>query len=227
MNFRQLLLSAIVLTLSFSVVSGQSQYDSAEDSDPAAISLLEQISAVFLDKAAHAIDYTLDIELPGTGKESQKGRLIQSGDKFVLDIGERQIVSDAQTVWLYLKEMNEVQINDADFDEEEFTLSPSDIFQLHNSKDYVFAVANHGREKGQAITQIEAKPLSDDSEYSKLRLTIADDGKKVLRLKIFSKDGSRFTMHIDKHDDTYVVDSNTFRFDASKYEGIHIEDLRF
>lgn len=222
------ILSIFIFLLGSTIqLNAQSQYASAADSDPDAIKMLKKISTDYLSKAAHKIDFTLDIELPGSGMESQKGELIQAGEKFVLDLGSRKIISDTETVWLYLADMNEVQVNDADFDESEEFMSPSDIFSLYESDDFVFGISNYGEEEGKAITQIEGKPLTADSDYSKMRLTVMNKGQKVKRLKIFNKDGSRYTLHINSHDDSYKADESIFSFDESQYEGVHVEDLRF
>ena len=205
----------------------QSQYETASDSDPAAMELLDAISNNYKKQSAHKINFSLDIELPAQGMETQKGMLIQSGDKFVLSMEGRKIISNGETVWMYLKDMNEVQINDADFEEAAEFTSPSDIFSMHKSGKYVFALSSRLTEDGKAVTQIEGKPLDDDSEYSKMRLTVIDAGKQVKRLKIFSKDGSRFTMHIADHDDKYRPTEDEFSFNPSDYEGVHVEDLRF
>lgn len=217
----------IILLASLSTLFAQSQYVTAEDSDPQATKLLAKIGSQYNNGKIHQIDFALDIELPGQAKETQEGELIQDGQKFILDIEQRQIISDSETVWMFLKELNEVQVNDADFEEMDGFNSPADIFNLHESKDFVFAISSRFPEEGEDVTQIEAKPLDGDSEYSKMRLTVSDKGQKVKRLKIFYKDGSRFTMLIKKHNPDFSMGTSGFFFDASKHPGVHIEDLRF
>ena len=208
-------------------ITAQSTYTSHEDSDPEAIRILEQISSDYTAHKSHKIDFNFEIELSGQAKEVQKGFLIHQEDNFVLDLDQRRIISDGVTVWLYLKEDNEVHINDADFDEDSEIMSPADIFNLHKSDKYVFALANQLIENGEAVTQIEGKPLDDDSDYSKLRLTLADENKNVKSLKIFSKDGSRYTMVISKMIADVEITDKTFYFDPKDHEGVFVEDLRF
>jgi len=220
-KFQLLILSLLISNLTYT------QATFTESSDPEALELLKTISNNYLAQPAHKIAFTLDIELPGAAKESQQGQLIQAGEKFVLEMAGRKIISDSETVWMYLEDINEVQINDAEFDESEEFLSPSDIFSLYESNDYLFAISNYGNENGLATTQIEGKPLSEDSDYSKMRLTVTSSDNTVKRLKIFLKDGSRYTLQIDQHDPNFVTEKKTFVFDAAQYEGVHVEDLRF
>lgn len=200
---------------------GFSAFSQQEVSDPAAIKLLDQLKADFDSYQTHKIDFSIDIELPGQSKEEQSGSLIQSGDKFVLDMAEQKIISDNNTVWVILKELNEIQINDADFEEEEF-MSPSSVFQMYKSDKYVFAVS----EKSQSNTQIEIKPLDSSSEYSKIRLSIGSN-ISFKSMIIFSKDGSRYTLKVDNHEKGYDTDKDTFTFNPEDYKGAYIEDLRF
>ncbi len=203
------------------------QYEANADSDPKAVKMLEQIKDNFFKSPGHQIDFSLEMEFPGHATETQDGNLIQSREKFVLDMADRKIISDNTTVWMYIKEMNEVQINDMEVSETTDFMTPSDIFNLYQSKEFVFAILNYGQEEGKAITQIECKPLSEESDYSKMRLTVSDDDLSVKRLKIFSKDGSRYTMHIKSHNSDYKVNKDTFTFDPADYEGVYVEDLRF
>ena len=198
-----------------------------ESSDPEAMEILEQIKEDFDKNGDHQIEFDLTVEYPGEANQVYSGRLLQSGEKFSLDLGDKLVISDNETVWLYLKERNELQINDADFGDDGEYMSPNRIFNLYMSKDYVFALSNNSYEDSKAVSHIECKPLDSDSEYSKMRLTVEDKGNRVKRFKIFSKDGSRFTMVLKEHKKNVKLAAKSFAFDASEYQDIIVEDLRF
>jgi len=219
---KNLLLILVLLATTSSIKSQE-----VETSDPKAIQILDDLSNQYKEATAHAIDFSVKIELAERAAEIQKGMLLQSGEKFVLDMDGRSVISDGTTVWMYLAELNEVQINDADFEESEDLLSPTELFNLHRSPNYIFSVSNYMQEMGVDIVQIEGKPVDAYSEYSKMRLTIEQKTLRVVRLKVFGKDGSRYTLRIDNHTKNPKVDEAKFKFDASKYEGVHVEDLRF
>ena len=211
----------------FSLSAQNANYISADDSDPKAIDLLESIKKDFESYTSHKFNFTIDIEYPGHEGQKMSGSLIQSGDNFVLDVDERKIISDNKSVWVYLKDRNEVQINDADFDDSDELMKPSDLFKMYNSGQYVFAITNYSKEVGEAITQLECKPLDEDSEYSKIRITSIDKSKQIKRMKIFFKDGSRMTMSVTNQVKGFEPEKGTFSFDPKKYEGVIVEDLRF
>lgn len=217
----------ILLFFASITLSAQTDYNKHEDSDPKAISIIESIKDDFESYDAHKFEFSLDIEYPGHEGQNMSGHLIQSGEKFVLDMDERKIISDNQSVWVFLKERNEVQINDADFDEESDLMKPSDLFKLYNSGKFAFALSFVGKENGQAINQIECKPLDDDSEYSKMRITINERDNVINRMKIFFKDGSRMTMTIADHIRGFETSDKTFVFNEADYKDVTVEDLRF
>jgi len=219
------LFSCLILILILQSVNAQSSY--TDNSDPEAIKILDVIHEDYNRYDAHKIDFDIIIELPGQGKEVQQGSLIQAGEKFVLDMPEQHIISDNTTAWVHLKSINEVQINDANFDEDDEFLSPSNLMKLHHSDKYIFALFNKFSENGVQVTQIECKPIDSDSEFSKIRLTINEKTKFLVRVKVFSKDGSRYTMNINNHKKNYSVNAKTFSFDENNYKGAMIEDLRF
>jgi outer membrane lipoprotein carrier protein len=79
---------------------------------------------------------------------------------------------------------------------------------------------------GKKVTQIEFKPLDRDSEYSKMVLYVDEKSKEMAQMKVFSKDGGRYTLKINDIVANKKYAMETFTFDESKFPGIHIEDLR-
>ncbi len=209
------------------VLLAQSQDTAIETSDKEALVILEAIQSDYDSYNSHLIEFGIVVEFPGEAPQKQKGKLLQVGDKFELDIDDKLIISDDLTVWLYLKDKNEVQINDADFGEEGEYMSPNKVFNLYKSKDYVFAISQKTYEEGKAVTLIECKSLNRQSEYSKIRLTIIDQGNKVKQFKLFSKDGSRFTMNLFDHKKNVMIPPSSFGFNPKDYPGVIVEDLRF
>ena len=68
--------------------------------------------------------------------------------------------------------------------------------------------------------------MDRDSEYSKMRIQVNQKANRMKTMKIFAKDGSRYTMEVDAVTPNYKVSEEFFTFNPSNYPGIHIEDLR-
>ncbi len=196
-------------------------------SDPAAKKILDQMKSDFDNHQSTSIDFQLIIEIPEQAEEKQNGSIIQSGEKYQINLDQQSIYCDGSSVWIHLKENKEVQISDYDGDESGELMSPRDIMKIYESGEYEYALMNEQKENGKSVKQIEFTPIDKDSEYFKMRMTIYANSLQLKRVKVFAKDGSRFTMKVNNIEFDKKYDSGTFTFDASKHPEVHIEDLRF
>ncbi len=202
-------------------------FTTGADSDPKAKSILEKMRQKYEAYPLLEAAFTLTFEIPEQPVETQKGTLIQKGEKYRLNLNDRTIVSDGKSVWLYVPKNKEVQINDVDDETEEGTItSPSDLFRAYEWKNYVYALLNEFAENGRVIQQIEFKPISKDSDFSKIRLTLDKKSLDVVRIKSFSKDGSRYTLTVGKLTTSGTVTPAAFTFSKSECPDCHFEDLR-
>jgi len=225
MNMRNTL--TLIGFLLFSVSLSAQTMESAADNDPAAKKILDKLKSEYDTYTSMEVDFNLVMELPGQDAEEQKGKVIQQGEKYSLDVGDRALVSDGTSVWVHIKKNNEVQINDAEMDEEGAgMLSPKDMLKLYESGDYIYAIVDEPLLDGEKMVQIDFKPLDRNNEFSKMSLFVKKSSKEMAQMKVFSKDGGRYTLKISDITANKEYDPATFVFDESKYPGIYIEDLR-
>ena len=216
-----------ILVFGLIAVSGFSQAMlSSNDSDPAATRLLDKLKVEYDSYSSMEVDFDLLMEFPGQPAENQKGKVIQQGEMYFLELDERAIYANGEYVWMHIKKNNEVQINDADMGEEANMLSPKDMLKLYESGEFVYAIVAEPLLDGKKVTQIEFKPLDRDSEFSKMALYIDKATKKMAQMKVFSKDGSKYTLKINDITPNKKYDLAVFGFDESKFPGIYVEDLR-
>ena len=194
--------------------------------DPEARKILEKLSKEYDSYNSMEVTFRLTLDIPDQPTEVQNGKVLQKEDKYILDLKEQAIYCNGEYVWLHLKDNNEVQINDIDEDAEDSFLTPKDMMTLYESDDYEYALVGKETKDGVPLSQIEFKPVDPESEYSKLRLAI--DGKKneMVTIMVFSKDGSKYTLDIQSVISNSSFSDTIFTFDASKFPGIHVEDLR-
>lgn len=223
---KQFLLFLFISSISLTAFAQQNTMSQATDSDPQAKAILDKLRLKYESLPSVEAAFSLIIEIPEQAKEVQKGTLAQAGEKYHLNLGDQSVTSDGETVWLHLKNMNEVQIMDVEEGSGEF-LSPKDLMQIYEQEDFVYALTNQIKEGEKLIEQIEFKPIDRDSDYSKIRLSIDKRKNEIVRIKVFSRDGSRYTMRIDKWSPNHDFPASLFQFDASKYPDIYVEDLRY
>jgi len=198
-----------------------------ESSDPKAKAILEKMRTKYEAYNAVGADFTLTIEIPEEDKEIQDGSIAQQGDKYRVELEHQAVYSDGQSLWLYMKHNNEVQINDVDdFEDDGEMLSPKDLLRIYEKEDFIYQLVNEDYENGVMIQQIEFKPTDKDSEYSKMRVTIDKKKVQIKRIKAFSKDGSRYTMEVNKFKTNMSYTAKDFVFNPAQYPDIFVEDLR-
>lgn len=200
----------------------------AEESDPKAKAVLEEIRNRFLSYKSLGADFTLDITLADEPTETQKGSLAQAGDKYRVELGSQSVISDGKAIWLIMAYNKEVQINDMPEGDEMggAILSPEAMLNFYDKGDFVYYLTNEYKDGSRTVQQIEFKPTDRNADYSKLRMNVNKATKDIISVEAFAKDGSRYKLSIDKLYPNKSFAAGHFAFDKSKYPGYYIEDLR-
>lgn len=155
--------------------------------------------------------------------ETINGTIYMKGDKYALMFGEQKIICDGETVWTYLKSVNEVQIGNFEKEDEE-SLTISNIFNLyetgHRSK-YIRV----GRYNNTDVHVIELVP-TEQRGYHKVRLNINVENKALVSAVVFDRNQNTFTYEIVNQTGNISLPEDKFTFNTAKYPDIEIIDLR-
>lgn len=225
-KFKLLILLAVFSTAVFAQKSKPAAVK-PEVSDPAAKAVLEKMRKKYEAYSTIEAEFSLEIEMPQQPKQTQKGVLIQQAEKYRLKFNDRTMVSDGKAVWLHIPKNKEVQINDVEEDEGEGGISsPQDLLKAYAWKDYMYAITNEFSEGGKLLQQIEFKPTNKANDYSKVRLTLDKKTLEIISIKSFGKDGSRYTLTVNKLTPNKTVAASTFTFAKSECADCKFEDLR-
>lgn len=218
-----LLLSMVCLCSS---LLGQKNNLTGKDNDPKAKIILDNLKKQIDSYKTIELKFELESALPNQSVDIQKGTYIQDGKKYQVKLKDQDIYTDGTTSWVYLKTSNEVQINDANDESGSVFLSPKQLMALYTKGEYAYSIVEE-RKIGKTIyTDIEFKPLIKKSEFAKLRLTIDKKANKLLSLRVFSKDGSRFTIKVSELLSNKKYDASFFTLNTKSLKGVHVEDLR-
>lgn len=202
-------------------------FTKAQDVDPEAQRVLDKVSEKYEAYKSIEATFSLEIEIPEEPVDTQTGKLKQQGEKYNVDLSSYSMICDGENFWVHNKQNKEVQLNDPPEEGDDEMMAPQDFYSFYKKGKYLYALTNAIVEKGVPLLQIEFKPLEGDSEYSKIRMTIEKKTSAVKRIKVFSKDGSRFTLEIQNFKANKKFTIADFTFDKEKFPGVHIEDLRF
>jgi outer membrane lipoprotein carrier protein len=179
-------------------------------------------------KAYKSIKADFNITMYGKDKkvtETQKGKLIVKGGKYKLEVKNQVVISDSTTMWTYLKDANEVQINNVDHTDKG-TISPTNIFTIYE-KGFKSHFDKEETVNGVTTEHIDLYPKHPEKEkYHTLKLTIDKTKNQITGIQVLMKDGTTVEYTIDTFSaDTDLLDA-TFKFNTKDYPGIDVEDLR-
>ena len=217
---------ALIALFSIQGVIAQN-YTQAADSDPEAKAILDGVRQKYEAYASIETGFDLDIAFPEQPVEVQSGTLARNGDQYRVIFGNQEIFSDGEVLYMVLHNNKSVQINDLPDPEENMGfLSPESIFTFYDNGQFVYTLIDTRSEGGKALHFIEFKPTDRNSEYSKLRMVVERDTKKMVRVLAFAKDGSRYTFKLKNLQPNKKFASDYFAFNKSKYPEYYVEDLR-
>jgi outer membrane lipoprotein-sorting protein len=188
--------------------------------DKKATAILDEVSAKTKLYKTIKIDFTYAMD---NAKEKIhdkfKGTLLSKGDKYKLTAAGQDVISDGKTMWTYLKDANEVQINNAGEDDDSFT--PTKLLSGYG-KDYK---SKFIEEKGNNQI-IELYPLQKGKTFTKVQLTIDKGKKQISKFIIYDRSGSTFSYIVDKFVADQPIADNVFTFNKVEHPGVEINDMR-
>ena len=213
-----------IFNILFFLLAGLTVYGQAT-SDAEAEKILSKLGEKYDAYKGMQVDFEITMQIAEKTPSKEEGRLQRKGDHFRLEMKDKAIFSDGESLWLHLLDVNEVQINNAE-DSADDILSPNNLLQVHKSRKFIYRLTHEGMSNGVNVQQIELKPKTKDEDYSKIRLTIDKKKKELLSAQVFFKDGSRYILEIKSLSEVKDLADSIFKFDESKFPGVYVEDLR-
>ena len=147
-----------------------------------------------------------------------------SGTEIQSPARRSEVICDNETVWLYVEEVNEVQITDFD-PEAEDVMSPSELFNLPESE-YLVMMGELKTEGSKKIQVLELAPLNKTLDFHKIKIFINTADKSLHKAIVFDKNGIQYIYRIEKFTSNPPLAADTFSFDPNQYENLEVIDLR-
>ncbi|MBK8487077.1 MAG: outer membrane lipoprotein carrier protein LolA [Chitinophagales bacterium] len=193
-------------------------------SNAEAVKLLKTVTSKYNGYKTMSMDVNLTIEnLESKTKEQRKGKAMLKGNKFNLNLENQQVICDGKTIWVYVKDYNEVQINN--FNPKEEMITPDRIFKIAE-KDYLVMMGEKVSEGGKSLQIIELTPNDKSQSYSKIKVYIDPSDNSIQKGVVFDKNAIHLTYAISNFKANGEVSDSNFAFDKSKYPGVEVIDLR-
>jgi outer membrane lipoprotein carrier protein len=199
--------------------------------DAKAKGILDDVAAKTKTYATIKAEFTNIAEKKVSNTESkitdtQTGTLQVKGEKFKLEIKGQIIFCDNKTQWTYIKESNEVQLNNAPDPKETDNITPINIFTIYE-KGYKYKYDKEGIVNGKKVDIVDLFPfVADKKPYHTIKLTIDKIKKEIISLKILNKNGTSNTITVNDFVTNSEMADAIFTFNKADYKGVEVVDLR-
>jgi outer membrane lipoprotein carrier protein len=192
--------------------------------DPKALEILDAMSKRYKSIPAFEanISYTLTNETEKINEEF-KGKITVKGDKFRLVLPEQEVINNGTTLWTYLPEAKEVNIDNYDPNSDE--INPSKIYDIYK-KGFKYLYLEDKTEAGVVCEVVDLVPEKKEAQYFKIRMNIAKKDKSIQSWTMFDKGGNKYKYSITKFVPNSNIADSFFTFDVKKYPGVEVIDLR-
>jgi outer membrane lipoprotein carrier protein len=163
------------------------------------------------------------ISITDKNKKSQgakSGNVSMKGNKYLLKISGQEIYNNGKTSWTYIKESNEVQINDVEDGDDSF--SPSKLFTNFYDKEYAYKYLTAKND----IVFIGLAPLKKTVQFDKIVLKISKSKNVVVGGTVYDKNGNVYNYTISNYTKNPTLTDAAFEFNTKKYPGVETIDLR-
>jgi outer membrane lipoprotein carrier protein len=195
------------------------------NSDPEAKKVLDAVSAKFKTYKAVQAKFSLSIEnTAGKVMGNKSGTVYMKGSKYRISVTGQEIFCDGSNVSTYDKSANEVTITKVDPSAN--TITPQKLFTNFYDKDFLYKLNGEKVVKGKNIQEIELTPIDKAKTFFKVLLYIDKATKTLTGAKLFEKAGNRYNYTVSNLNGNAAITDAQFVFDAKKYPGAEVVDLR-
>jgi outer membrane lipoprotein-sorting protein len=191
--------------------------------DKRAQDILDAMSKKYKSLKSYQAAFTY-ASVGGGANESYKGDLTVKNEKFRLILGGQEVFTDGKTMSTYIKESNEVNVQDYDRNETS-ELNPTQIYSIYK-RGFDYRFLKEQKQGGRLLEVIELKPNREKSPIASVQISVDKADKSVRNWLIVNKDGKRTTYTITKFTPNANVQDSYFVFDKGKYPGVEVVDLR-
>jgi outer membrane lipoprotein-sorting protein len=185
-----------------------------------AAAILDAMSTKYKDMKAYKADFNYSSE----GGRDLKGDVTVKGDKFRLKMAGQEVFNDGKTMATYVKETNEVNLQDYD-PAELGDLNPTQIFTAYK-KNYKSKFLKESKEGTQTYETLELVPTSSYAKIAKVQLKVNKQDKSIKSWRILMSNGQQVTYTITSFQPDVVIADSYFAFNTKQYPGVEVVDLR-
>ncbi len=195
------------------------------NNDPDAKKILDAVSAKFKTFKGVEAKFSLKIEnSAGKNLGTKTGTVYMKGTKYRVSLTGQEIFCDGTNISTYDISTNEVTITKVDPTAN--TLTPQKIFTNFYDKDFLYKLNGENTVGGKKIQELELTPIDKSKPFFKVLVYVNKATQTISSTKVFEKAGNKYTYSVASMNTAAPVSDIQFVFDAKKYPGVEVVDLR-
>ena len=213
-----------IITLILIVAISQILYSQENDKgDKKSKEILDKVTAKTESYSTFSAEFTYKMKNAEAGiDESIEGELFVKGNFYRLLISGQIVICDGETIWTYIEDAEEVQVNSVEDSEE--TITPGNILTSYN-ENYRSKFIRESFQYGTTVNVIDLIPM-EGKTYYKIRVIIDKTKEQILEITIFDKNDSTYSYIINKFTPNIPIDDSEFTFNPEDYPDVDIVDMR-
>lgn len=215
---RLTLLLATILTLGITAMAQSPEVLKGKE-------ILDKVSAKTKAYTSIKATFSFTLEnLQAQMSDTHDGVILIKGDKYKATIMGADTYFNGTTMWMHMKEVNEVNISGPDMMDEE-SLNPATIFSIYE-QGYRYLHAGETTINGKTVDIVDLFPEDRDKPFSRVKLYIYRDNLHFAKIEQIGKDGNNYIIDIKKMETNVPATDNMFVFDTAKHPNVEVIDLR-
>lgn len=154
--------------------------------------------------------------------EVTNGTLMVEGEKYNLNIAGQIVISNGATLWTYIPDSEEVQINEVS---EDIGFSPNKLLSSYN-EEYNAKMMDDISREGVSFYQLKLKPKDENSNFDYVILVINKEKIQLVDFIIYDFDGNIFSYEIKQFVTDSDIPAGSFKFDEAAHPNVEVIDMR-
>mgnify|MGYP003563032128 CR=1 FL=1 len=195
--------------------------------DQKAKEILDKMSDKYQDIPTYKTNFVYRLTNKAEDVDEQfAGEIMVKGEKYVLLMSDQEIYNDGETIWTFLKDENEVNVDY--YMPDEGDLSPNNIYSAYK-KGYRYRWLENKKIGNRSLDVVELQPedpKDPDKIFFRIVLNIDQADNTIHSWEMYDRAGNVFSYTISGFNPNYKAEDAFFAFDASKFPDVEIVDLR-
>ncbi|WP_419241893.1 LolA family protein [Cardinium endosymbiont of Nabis limbatus] len=197
--------------------------------DEKALEILDKTSAYYQALENFKATYVLTIKYPEEDTiqcDKIKMQITARGQQYRLSYGQKETITDGETVWAYDKELKEVTISE--YAKTDADLNLTELYNLYQQGYRFVYIGARVVHKAKKIIRdiVQLTPLREDSSFKHITLEVDRATAQIHSWEVVQNEETRYICTINKFSVNIPLSDDYFTFDISAHGDLEVIDLR-